>query len=319
MVPGRDCDLLAESRIGARPRGCYISGMSDTHVHNAPPPGAGPDWLIPQGWEQNSPEEHRVWDVLFERQAKLLPGRASRAFLRGLELLKLSESGIPNFEELSERLMKLTGWQVVAVPGLVPDDVFFDHMANRRFVAGNFIRRADQLDYLQEPDVFHDVFGHVPLLADPYFADYMEAYGRGGQRALKLGGLKNLSRLYWYTVEFGLIEEADGLRIYGAGIVSSGGESVFALDDPSPNRLGFDLKRVMRTEYRIDDYQQNYFVIPSFDELLRVTVETDFAPVYEELAGLPDIRIAEIVEGDRVITRGTQDYARAKGGVAVLA
>ena len=293
--------------------------MPATHVLQAPPAGATPDWLIPQGWEAYTPEEHRVWDLLFERQAKLLPGRASRAFLRGLELLKLSESGIPNFEELSERLMKLTGWQVVAVPGLVPDDVFFDHMANRRFVAGNFIRRADQLDYLQEPDVFHDVFGHVPLLADPYFADYMECYGRGGQRALGLGGLKNLSRLYWYTVEFGLIEEADGLRIYGAGIVSSGGESVFALDDPSPNRLGFDLKRVMRTEYRIDDYQQNYFVIPSFDELLRVTVETDFAPVYEELAGLPDIRIGEIVEGDRLITRGTQEYARSKGGVAVLA
>lgn len=293
--------------------------MSETHVLTAPPPGAGPDWLIPQGWERYTAEEHRVWDILFERQARLLPGRAARAFLRGLELLQLSESGIPNFEELSERLMKLTGWQVVAVPGLVPDDVFFDHLANRRFVAGNFIRRPDQLDYLQEPDVFHDVFGHVPLLADPYFADYMVAYGRGGQRALKLGGLRNLSRLYWYTVEFGLIEEAGDLRIYGAGIVSSGGESVFALDDPSPNRIGFDLKRVMRTEYRIDDYQQNYFVIPSFDELLRITVETDFAPIYAEIAGQDDIRIAEILDDDRVITRGTQDYARAKGGAAVLA
>lgn len=286
--------------------------MSETHVLERPPEGAGADWTIPQNWEAFTAEEHAVWDTLYERQIKLLPGRASKAFLRGLDLLKLSESGIPNFEELSERLMKATGWQVVAVPGLVPDDVFFDHMANRRFVAGNFIRRADQLDYLQEPDVFHDVFGHVPLLADPVFADYMEAYGRGGLRALEHGALKQLSRLYWYTVEFGLIEEDDALRIYGAGIVSSHGESRYALDSDSPNRIGFDLKRVMRTEYRIDDFQQNYFVIPSYDELLRVTVETDFAPLYDEILAQPDIAIAAIEPGDRVITRGTQEYARGR-------
>ncbi len=286
--------------------------MSETHVLERPPEGAGADWTIPQNWDAFTAEEHAVWDTLYARQIKLLPGRASKAFLRGLDLLKLSESGIPNFEELSERLMKATGWQVVAVPGLVPDDVFFDHMANRRFVAGNFIRRADQLDYLQEPDVFHDVFGHVPLLADPVFADYMEAYGRGGLRALEHGALKQLSRLYWYTVEFGLIEEDDALRIYGAGIVSSYGESRYALDSDSPNRIGFDLKRVMRTEYRIDDFQQNYFVIPSFDELLRVTVETDFAPLYEEILAQPDIAIAAIEPGDRVITLGTQDYARER-------
>jgi len=208
--------------------------------------------------------------------------------------------------------MKLTGWSVVAVPGLVPDDVFFDHMANRRFVAGNFIRRPDQLDYLQEPDVFHDVFGHVPMLADPVFADYLAAYGRGGQRALGLDALKYLGRLYWYTVEFGLIAEPEGLRIYGSGIVSSYAETRFALDDPSPNRIALDLARVMRTEYRIDDFQQNYFVIPSFDELLRLTVETDFAPLYEELKALPDIPVAQIEPGDVVLTEGTQDYATAK-------
>ena len=286
--------------------------MSETHVLERPPEGAGNDWTIPQNWEAFTREEHAVWDTLYERQIKLLPGRASKAYLRGLDLLKLSESGIPNFEDLSERLMKATGWQVIAVPGLVPDDVFFDHMANRRFVAGNFIRRADQLDYLQEPDVFHDVFGHVPLLADPVFADYMEAYGRGGQRALQHGALKQLSRLYWYTVEFGLIQEDDDLRIYGAGIVSSYGESRFALDSDSPNRIGFDLKRVMRTEYRIDDFQQNYFVIPSFDELLRVTIETDFAPLYDEILAQPDIAIAAIEPGDRVITLGTQEYARSR-------
>jgi phenylalanine-4-hydroxylase len=158
--------------------------------------------------------------------------------------------------------------------------------------------------------VFHDVFGHVPMLADPVFADYMEAYGRGGLRSLGFGALHKLARLYWYTVEFGLIEEAGALRIYGAGIVSSYGESLFALDDPSPNRIAFDLLRVMRTNYRIDDYQQNYFVIPSLEHLLKVTVETDFAPLYAELEKLPDIAIAELLPEDRVITHGTQDYAR---------
>ncbi len=284
----------------------------DTHVLDSPPTGASIDWTIPQDWSHYTDEDHATWDTLFERQAKLLPGRASNAWLRGLDVLKLSKPGIPDFEELSERLMKLTGWQVVAVPGLVPDDVFFDHMANRRFVAGNFIRRPDQLDYLQEPDVFHDVFGHVPMLADPVFADYLAAYGRGGQRALGLDALKYLGRLYWYTVEFGLIAEPEGLRIYGSGIVSSFAESRFALDDPSPNRIVLDLARVMRTEYRIDDFQQNYFVIPSFDELLRLTVETDFAPLYEELKAQPDIPVARIEPDDEVITHGTQDYANGK-------
>ena len=284
---------------------------NDTHVLSTPPEGA-PDWTIPQNWSAYTAEDHATWDTLFARQSKLLPGRASNAWLRGLDVLKLSKPGIPDFEELSERLMKLTGWSVVAVPGLVPDDVFFDHMANRRFVAGNFIRRPDQLDYLQEPDVFHDVFGHVPMLADPVFADYLAAYGRGGQRALGLDALKYLGRLYWYTVEFGLIAEPEGLRIYGSGIVSSYAETRFALDDPSPNRIALDLARVMRTEYRIDDFQQNYFVIPSFDELLRLTVETDFAPLYKELKALPDIPVARIEPGDVVITEGTQDYANAK-------
>lgn len=286
----------------------------DTHVLAAPPEGASADWTIPQGWEHYTAQEHATWDTLFARQSRLLPGRASEAYLRGLDVLKLSRPGIPDFEELSERLMKLTGWQVVAVPGLVPDDVFFDHMANRRFVAGNFIRRPDQLDYLQEPDVFHDVFGHVPMLADPVFADYLAAYGRGGQRALGMDALKYLGRLYWYTVEFGLVREDGDLRIYGAGIVSSYSESRFALEDPSPNRIGFDLARVMRTEYRIDDFQQNYFVIPSYEDLLRTTLETDFAPLYDEIKALPDIPVTAIVDGDEVMTRGTQDYARAKGG-----
>ncbi len=285
------------------------------HVFDSPPPGAAADWTIPQDWARFTQAEHDMWDRLFARQSAMLPGRAASAFLKGIDVLKLTKPGIPDYAELNERLMAATGWQVVAVPGLVPDDVFFDHLANRRFVAGNFIRRPDQLDYLQEPDVFHDVFGHVPMLADPVFADYMQAYGRGGLRSLGFGALNKLARLYWYTVEFGLIQEAEGLRIYGAGIVSSYGESIFALDDPSPNRIGFDLARVMRTEYRIDDYQQNYFVILSLDHLLKVTLETDFAPLYADLARLPDIMIADIVDGDKVLTRGTQDYATAKAAV----
>jgi phenylalanine-4-hydroxylase len=276
------------------------------------PPHAAPDWTIPQAWENYSREEHGVWDTLYRRQATLLPGRACQPFLDGLKRLNLGEGGIPDFRRLSDRLGRLTGWEVVAVPGLVPEDVFFEHLSERRFVAGQFIRRPDQLDYLEEPDVFHDVFGHVPLLAHPVFADYMQAYGAGGLRSMGFGALHKLARLYWYTVEFGLIAEADGLKLYGAGIVSSAGESVFALDNSSPNRIGFDLTRVMRTSYRIDDYQQTYFVIDSFDQLLADTRDTDFAPVYARLERLPDLAITDILPGDRVITRGTQAYALAK-------
>jgi phenylalanine-4-hydroxylase len=276
------------------------------------PEGTAADWTIPQNWRAYSAQEHATWDALFERQVAMLPGRVTPEFMSGLDVLRLSKPGIPDFEELSDRLMKATGWQVVAVPGLVPDDVFFDHLANRRFVAGNFIRRPDQLDYLQEPDVFHDIFGHVPLLVHPVFADYMQAYGIGGQRAAGLGAIERLSRLYWYTVEFGLVRSGGTLKLYGAGIVSSFTESVFALDDPSPNRIGFDLKRLMRTKYRIDDFQQNYFVIDSFEDLLDQTLNADFGPLYAELESEPDIEIEAILPDDHVYTHGTQAYARAK-------
>lgn len=267
-----------------------------------------PDWTIPQDWDHFTATDHRVWDHLFDRQTRLLPGRVAPEFLEGLQLLDMTRPGVPDFARLNDELMALTGWQVVAVPGLVPDAVFFDHLANRRFPAGNFIRRPDQLDYLQEPDVFHDVFGHVPLLAHPAFADYMQAYGRGGLRALEYDAIARLSRLYWYTVEFGLIRSGDGLAIYGAGIVSSHGETLFAQGSPSPNRLGWQLERVLRTPYRIDDYQQAYFVIDSFDDLLRVTLETDFGPLYQRLAGSVDIPIAAILPDDRVFTRGDQSH-----------
>jgi len=274
------------------------------------PSGANPDWTIPQDWNRYTPAEHAVWDTLFARQTAMLEGRVTSAFRRGLDVLRLSRAGIPDFVELSQRLEALTGWRVVAVPGLVPDAVFFEHLANRRFVAGRFIRRPDQLDYLQEPDVFHDLFGHVPLLSDPAFADYMQAYGAGGLRAQQFGALEKLARLYWYTVEFGLIREGGGLKLYGAGIVSSFGESTFALDDPSPNRIAFDLERVMRTDYRIDDYQQSYFVIDSFEQLRRQTADVDFAPVYRRLEGLAVLTPDAVLPTDELMTRGTMAYAK---------
>ena len=282
------------------------------HVFQTPPEGAAADWTISQNWRAYTQVEHDTWDTLYARQMEILPGRASNAFMKGLTALDLNTGGIPDFALMNPKLKALTGWTVVCVPGLVPDDVFFDHLANRRFPSGQFIRKPDQLDYLQEPDIFHDVFGHVPMLTDPDFADYMQAYGKGGQRAQSLGMLKNLARLYWYTVEFGLMDEGDGLRIYGAGIVSSASESVFAVEDPSPNRIAFDLERIMRTDYRIDDFQQVYFVIPSIEALNDATLE-DFGPIYDRLKGASEIGIEAIQPYDRVITRGTQDYAH-KGG-----
>ncbi len=282
---------------------------------SAPPLNARADWTVDQRWSAYTPQEHAVWVRLYERQSALLPGRACEPFLRGLEALDLHGQGIPDFAAMNAKLGALTGWQVVAVPGLVPDAVFFDHLANRRFPAGRFIRKPDQLDYLEEPDVFHDVFGHVPMLTDPVFADYMQAYGRGGMRAMSLGRLHNLARLYWYTVEFGLLETPQGLRIYGAGIISSLKESVFSLEDPSPNRLGFELVRVMRTPNRIDDLQQVYFVLPSLQRLLDDTLQ-DFGPIYRRLADLPDIPIEAIEPDDRVFTRGTQAYATSGGRLA---
>lgn len=272
-------------------------------------PDAAADWTLPQRWADYTPQEHAMWDQLFARQSAMLPGRAVPEFIQGLDILRMSKPGIPDFDELSERLMAATGWQVVAVPGLVPDEVFFDHLANRRFVAGRFIRTPQQFDYLQEPDVFHDVFGHVPLLADPVFADYMQAYGAGGLRAAGKGVLANLARLYWYTVEFGLIRRAGELKLYGAGILSSYGESIFALDDASPNRIGFDLERVMRTNYKIDDYQQSYFVIDSFESLLATTLNTDFGPIYDALASQTDLGTSDVIDSDIVYHRGTQKYA----------
>ncbi len=275
------------------------------------PAAARADWTIDQGWASYSAEDHATWQRLCERQLALLPGRACDEFVQGMRELPIGPARIPDFEALSEVLLPRTGWRVVAVPGLVPDEVFFEHLANRRFPAGNFIRRPTQLDYLEEPDVFHDVFGHVPMLMNPAMADFIQAYGEGGLRAQRLGHLARLARVYWYTVEFGLVRQPQGLRIYGAGIASSFTESLFALDDASPHRVRFALERVMRTRYRIDDFQECYFVIGGLDELLALA-RIDFAPLYEQAAGLPEIAAGALLPQDEVIVHGDGAYHSAR-------
>ncbi|QDL54599.1 phenylalanine 4-monooxygenase [Rhodoferax aquaticus] len=274
-----------------------------------------PDWTIDQGWANYTAQEHAVWKTLFERQTKLLPSLACDEFLDGMAKLPIGAEGIPDFRRLSDVLRKHTGWEVVAVPGLVPDEVFFDHLANRRFPSGNFIRKPHELDYLEEPDVFHDVFGHVPMLMNPVMADYIQAYGQAGLRAQCLGKLPQLARVYWYTVEFGLVEQANGLRIYGAGIASSFTESKFSVQDLSPNRLGFNLERVMRTHYRIDDFQESYFVVKNIAELLELA-SIDFGPVYARLDSGPEYQPGDVLPADRVLHRGTGKYHldRRQGG-----
>jgi phenylalanine-4-hydroxylase len=255
---------------------------------------------LQQEWDSYTPEQHAIWRTLFHRQEAILARRACQPFLDGLKALGVEAEGIPDFRRLNEALERATRWRITAVPGLVADDVFFEHLANRRFPSTCLIRREDQLDYLQEPDIFHDIFGHVPMLMNPVFADYMEAYGKGGLKALQLHNLEHLARLYWYTVEFGLIATPDGTRIYGSGIVSSRGESIYCLEDPKPNRIAFDLLRVMRTRYRIDDYQESYFVIDSFEQLFDAT-QPDFTPYYAALEMTTDIEPGAVIEGDRLI------------------
>jgi phenylalanine-4-hydroxylase len=272
------------------------------------------NWLEPSQ-RIYSEAEHALWDTLFKRQMNLLPNRACDAFLDNVDRAGLGRGGVPDFARLSALLNDATGWTVVPVPMLIPDHVFFHHLANRRFPAGNFIRKPEEIDYIEAPDVFHDVFGHVPLLLDPMFANYMEAYGKAGWKALRYNRLKALGALYWYTVEFGLIDTPKGLRIYGAGIVSSAEESVFALEGQSPNRLHLNVDRVMRTDYCISDLQQTYFVIDSFDQLIHETVDRPFDMIYSSLRPGFQFAPGAVLETDRVYHMGTQEYA-LRGGRA---
>ena len=262
--------------------------------------------VVDQPWNDYTDTDHRVWAQLFERQKQVLPGRASDEFMAALSAMEMTPDRIPKFADLNPILREATGWELIGVEGLLPELTFFDHLANRRFPVTWWIRTPEQMDYLSEPDLFHDLFGHVPLLMNPVFADYMEAYGRGGVKAHGIGedALVNLTRLYWYTVEFGLIRQKDGLRIYGSGIVSSKGESIHCLESDAPNRIGFDLQRIMRTRYRIDTYQKTYFVIDSFEQLMEAT-GPDFAPIYQKLATLDSIPAGDVRDGDQVYHRGT--------------
>ncbi len=248
---------------------------------------ANADYTCTQNYASYTAADHDTYRRLYERQAALLPGLACDEFIAALPSLGVKDR-IPRFEEINERLQKATGWEIVGVPGLIPEVPFFTLLANRKFPVTDWIRTPDEFDYIVEPDIFHDLFGHVPLLFNPVFADYVQRYGEGGLKANDLGACELLSRLYWYTIEFGLIRQPGGLRAYGAGILSSSGELRYAVTSPEPQRVPLALDRTMRTRYKIDSYQQTYFVIDSFKQLFDMTAP-DFAPVYERVKALPEL------------------------------
>ncbi len=260
------------------------------------------DYTCEQDWASYTAADHDTYRRLYERQTALLPGLACDAFIDALPSLGVRDR-IPRFEEINERLKPATGWEIVAVPGLIPERPFFDLLAHRRFPVTDWIRRPEEFDYVVEPDVFHDLFGHVPLLFNPVFADYVQRYGEGGLKAHALGAGELLSRLYWYTIEFGLIQQADGLRAYGAGILSSSGELRHSVTSPKPRRIALDLLRCMRTRYKIDDYQATYFVIKGFDELFEMTAP-DFAPLYAAVRSLGELAADVTIASDSSITVG---------------
>ena len=260
------------------------------------------DFVVPQNHSAYSAKDHEVWRTLYARQKDLLRGRAVDEFFDGLETLGVGAEGIPDFRDLNRTLLAATGWSVVAVPGLVPDDVFFTHLAERRFPAGYWIRSPDQLDYIEEPDVFHDIFGHAPLLMLPRYARYMEAYGKAGREAAGTGRLRRLARLYWYTIEFGLMRTPAGLRIFGAGLASSGGEEAYCLDSPAPNRILFDCERAMRTTYEIDAFQKTYFVLEGWNALPRLDSE-ELRARFQRVERLPDLASSETLASDILVGR----------------
>ncbi|HJS38728.1 MAG TPA: phenylalanine 4-monooxygenase [Burkholderiales bacterium] len=246
---------------------------------------AAPDYTVAQDWSAYTEAEHALFRRLYERQAKLVPRYACPEWSAAIARLDAGR-GIPHFERVNESLSKATGWRIVAVPGLIPDEPFFTHLANKRFPVTVWLRKPEEFDYIVEPDVFHDFFGHVPLLYDRVYADHLAEYGKGGLKAMRLDAIRMLARLYWYTIEFGLMKTPAGVRAYGAGLISSGGELAYCVDDPRPRRRPFELERMLRTDYRIDRYQDCYFVIDSFEQLMRETAP-DFTPIYARVRGLP--------------------------------
>ena len=264
------------------------------------------DYTCAQDFAQYTAADHATYRRLYERQLQQLPGLACDEFISAVQQLGRPEQ-IPRFDDISERLMQATGWQIVGVPGLIPEEAFFALLAERRFPVTDWIRTPEEFDYVVEPDIFHDLFGHVPLLFNPVFADYMQAYGAGGLKASRLDACELLARLYWYTVEFGLIHTPQGLRAYGAGILSSAGELRHSVASPQPERVAFDLQRIMRSRYRIDTFQANYFVISSFKELFDATAP-DFTPVYravrERISREGEIEAGQVLAGERLYSVG---------------
>ncbi|MBC3873905.1 phenylalanine 4-monooxygenase [Undibacterium flavidum] len=274
---------VAEKSDGAALRGDYQ--RMDAH------------YVVQQDWNSYTEAEHDLWRKLYQRQSALLPGRACDEFIEALAKMDIS-AGIPVFEKTSKELFAATGWTIVAVPGLIPELTFFDHLANRRFPVTVWLRTPEEFNYIVEPDVFHDFFGHVPLLFNPVFADYMQRYGQGGLKAMRLGGLDELARLYWYTVEFGLINTPAGVRIYGAGILSSGGEVEYCLTPGTKSRhIRLDIERCLRTLYKIDSYQETYFVIDSYQQLFDGTAP-DFTPIYEKLKSMDVLPANSLLDGE---------------------
>ncbi|MCJ2179045.1 phenylalanine 4-monooxygenase [Novosphingobium album (ex Hu et al. 2023)] len=261
---------------------------------------AAADYTVGQDWQSYSPEMHERWRRLHARQSALVESYACRSFREGLARLDCAR-GIPRFEDANRALGVATGWRIVAVPGFIPDDVFFDHLAHRRFPVTRWLREEQELDYLVEPDVFHDFFGHVPMLFDPAIADFLELYGKAGARATAMGALEMLARIYWYTIEFGLVREDDDLRVFGAGIISSSSETVFSIDDPQVLRLPFDPVRIMRTGYMIDAFQKTYFVLESLPQLIERLVGLDFGPIYEKWRHAPALPAGACLPGEAPI------------------
>jgi phenylalanine-4-hydroxylase len=290
---------MTTTRETSRPRPAPATYGASEHGLRGDYSQMASDYTVEQRWDGYTAAEHDRWCRLYERQMSLVPGRACDEFTAVLKTLGY-EAGIPRFSDVNSRLEQTTGWRLVGVPGLLPEHVFFEHLANRRFPVTVWLREEAEFDYIVEPDVFHDFFGHVPLLFNPVFADYMQAYGRGGLKAEGLAALKYLARLYWYTVEFGLIETPAGLRVYGAGILSSPSEISYALESEAPQRVRFDLRRVMRSRYKIDTFQQTYFVIDDFEQLFDET-RPDFTPIYREVEAAQELAADAHLETDRLV------------------
>ena len=236
------------------------------------------DFTVEQDYDYGD-EEQAVWRRLCDRQTRLTRKLAHRSYLDGVAALGLLDR-VPDFAEVSDKLRKLSGWEIVAVPGLIPAGPFFDHLANRRFPVTNWLRTQDELDYIVEPDMFHDFFGHVPVLTQPVFADFMQMYGEKAGDAIALGGDDMITRLYWYTAEYGLMQErGQPLKAFGAGLMSSFSELQFAVESSDAHRVAFDLETVMRTGYEIDKFQRAYFVLPSFDALKKAFASADLAAI----------------------------------------